>query len=111
MDNTNTKREPVIRISHDQMEAFIMLPLIGIDESYTLEEVLSAAERNKVVFGIDTDAVTNMINERVFGSEVLFARGEKAIDGKDGYYDFNFDYDLNKRPKVREDGSVDYWRS
>ena len=109
MDNTNTKREPVIRISHDQMEAFIMLPLIGIDESYTLEEVLSAAERNKVVFGIDTDAVTNMINERVFGSEVLFARGEKAIDGKDGYYDFNFDYDLNKRPKVREDGSVDYW--
>lgn len=109
MDNVSGKREPVIRISQDQMEAFITLPLIGLEENYTVDEVLKAAKKNKVVSGIDVDAINNMIKDRVFGSEVLFAKGERAIDGKDGYFEFYFDYDLNKRPKVRENGSVDYW--
>lgn len=109
MDNVSVKREPVIRISYDQMEAYIMLPLVGLDDNYTLDEVIEAAHRNNVTFGIDYEVISELIETRTFGREVCFARGERALDGMDGYYDFNFDYDLNKRPKVRSDGSVDYW--
>lgn len=109
MDTMNQKREPVIRISYDQMEAYITLPLVSMDETYTIDEVLVAAKKYNVTFGVDCDVISDMIKNRVYGSEVLFAKGVRPVDGMDGYYDFNFDYDFSKRPKIREDGTVDYW--
>ena len=40
---------------------------------------------------------------------VHIAKGEPVVDGTDGYFDFNFDTEFNKKPKVNEDGTVDYW--
>ena len=42
MDDTGIKREPVIRISSDRMEAFIMLPAVEEEWHYTVDEVLEA---------------------------------------------------------------------
>ncbi len=109
MDSVEGRRKPVFRISYGQLEAYIMLPLVSNDENYTLEEVVNAANENNIVFGIDYDILSDMIKNRNYGKEVLFAKGQKAIDGQDGCYEFNFDYDLNRHPKIREDGSVDYW--
>ena len=39
MDDTGIKREPVIRISSDRMEAFIMLPAVEEEHHYTVDEV------------------------------------------------------------------------
>ncbi len=36
MDDTGIKREPVIRISNDRMEAFIMLPTVE-EEYHTIQ--------------------------------------------------------------------------
>ena len=33
MDDTGIKREPVIRISYDRMEAYILLPILGDNEA------------------------------------------------------------------------------
>lgn len=45
MDDTGIKREPVIRISNDRMEAFIMLPTVEEEYHYTVDEVLEAVNR------------------------------------------------------------------
>ena len=37
------------------------------------------------------------------------AHGEPVEDGHDGYYNFGFDCKPNKKPVIRDDGSVDYW--
>lgn len=109
MDDTGIKREPVIRISSDRMEAFIMLPTVEEEYHYTVDEVLEAVNRNGVIYGINCEIISDMIEKRLMDREVLFAKGKPAVDGADGYFDFYFDSDLNHRPTVKSDGSVDYW--
>ena len=109
MDDTGIKREPVIRISSDRMEAFIMLPTVEEEYHYTVDEVLEAVNRNGVIYGINCEIISDMIEKRLMGREVLFAKGKPAVDGADGYFDFYFNSDLNHRPTVKSDGSVDYW--
>ena len=109
MDDTGIRREPVIRISSDRMEAFIMLPTVEEEYHYTVDEVLEAVNRNGVIYGINCETISDMVEKRLMGREVLFAKGKPAVDGADGYFDFYFDSDLNHRPTVKSDGSVDYW--
>lgn len=105
-DNTQFK----IRISADEMEAFLFLaePAPGT-AVYTQQEVIDLLHAGRVVYGIDEEAIAHMLAGRVFGREVCVARGTKPVDGKDGFFQYNFSMDLNSRPAIREDGSVDYW--
>ena len=91
MDDTGIKREPVIRISNDRMEAFIMLPTVEEEYHYTVDEVLEAVNRNGVIYGINCETISDMVEKRLMGREVLFAKGKPAVDGADGYFDFYFD--------------------
>ena len=99
MDDTGIKREPVIRISNDRMEAFIMLPTVEEEYHYTVDEVLEAVNRNGVIYGINCETISDMVEKRLMGREVLFAKGKPAVDGADGYFDFYFDSDLNQDRK------------
>ena len=48
------KREPKIRISYDEMEAYLLLPVRRKDEeAYTEEEVFDAIAKRGVRFGVD----------------------------------------------------------
>ena len=109
MDDTGIRREPVIRISSDRMEAFIMLPVVEEEQHYTVDGVLEAINRNGVIYGINCEIISDMVEKKILGREVLFAKGKPAVDGTDGYFDFYFDSDLNHRPTINSDGSVDYW--
>ena len=73
MDDTGIKREPVIRISYDRMEAYILLPILGDNEAYTVDELIDAAAKNGVVFGTDCDLISDMVESRNFGHEICFA--------------------------------------
>ncbi|MCR4922509.1 MAG: FapA family protein, partial [Lachnospiraceae bacterium] len=39
---------------------------------------------------------------------VVVAEGKKPVDGSDGYYEFFFKTDINREPKILDDGSLDY---
>ena len=44
-----------------------------------------------------------------FGTRgVKVAEGKKAVDGIDGWYEFLFQTEIDTKPKILEDGSVDY---
>jgi hypothetical protein len=63
----------------------------------------------KVVFGIDEDALARMIEDKVYRREVCVAKGEAAVNGRDGVLTYQFDTEMNNKPAIRADGSVDYW--
>ena len=63
MDDTGIKREPVIRISNDRMEAFIMLPTVEEEYHYTVDEVLEAVNRNGVIYGINCETISDMVEK------------------------------------------------
>lgn len=101
--------ESKVRISADEMEAYLLLskPTPGVN--YTREGVMALIQQGRVCYGIDEEAVGRMVDGRIYGREVCIAKGERPVDGRDGFFQYNFNMDLNKKPVVREDGSVDYW--
>ena len=104
------KVRPKIRISYDEMEAYLLLPTpLAPDEEYEFDEVMEKVRASGVTVGINEAKISAMIQERYFDQECLIASGIDVIDGVDAYFDFNFDINFNKVPSLREDGTVDYW--
>ena len=104
-----TLKKPKVRISYDEMQAFLLLPKPLPDEDYEVEDVMAAVEAAGVRVNVDREKIDAMVMELYYDKECLIAEGIAAIDGTDGYFDFKFDSKLSKKPKHRPDGTVDYW--
>ncbi len=105
-----TKDEPEVRISNDKMKAYLYLPSPDFDEDgYSMDDIIDILQSNGISFGIKEDKVQDIIERQIYNQEILVAEGQTPEDGIDGYYDYKFDMNFSKKPKVRPDGSVDYW--
>ena len=93
----------------DSMEAYVMLITPDDGGEYTIESLQKALDDRGVKYGIDEAALTELIDEKKYGVETLVAQGTEPVDGKDGYYDYNFNCNFDKKPLMRPDGTVDYW--
>ncbi len=103
------KSQPRVRISYDEMQAFLVLPIPELGEGYTEDEILECLEKNQIRHGIERETIWNMIQAKTYNQEVCVATGTPKIDGKDGYYEYHFNTTFSNKPKIRPDGSVDYW--
>ncbi len=103
------KNVPKVRISYDEMEAYLLLPTPVLNQEYVLEDILELVRSSNVKEGIDEEKIAAMIDEKYYDRECVIARGVNAVDGVDAYYEYNFDVNFNRRPTRREDGTVDYW--
>lgn len=102
------QKVPQVRTSYDNMKAYIYLP--EPDEGkYTVEEVMASLQSSGVSYGINEDKIQEIIDKQIYDREFLIAEGKAPKDGVDGYYEYKFDTNFSKKPKMRPDGSVDYW--
>ena len=58
--------------------------------------------------GINNERVKEVIEKEMYDQDVLVAEGKPAVDGQDGKFQFYFRRELKRRPKVLENGAVDY---
>lgn len=105
----DVKREILVRLSHDDMEAYLMLPFLEKNEYYTKSEIMAALTQAKVKVGIDESVIDEMLETESYGRERLVAQGTLSEDGTDAYYEYMFNTNPDKKPLIRADGSVDYW--
>lgn len=103
------KKTPKVRISYDEMEAYLLLPTPILNQDYVFEDILELVHNSNVREGIDEEKIAAMINEKYYDRECLIAKGVSAVNGVDAYYEYNFDVNFTKRPTRREDGTVDFW--
>lgn len=106
---TITEQKPMVRLTYDEMEAYMLLPEPGMDEEYSLVMLMKALEEKGVSAGIDRQRLEDILAGKEYDHEILVAQGKQAVDGVDGYYDYNFNANLDCKPKMLPDGSVDYW--
>ena len=66
---SNNKKEPTIRISYDELQAFMMVPILPTDENYRLDELLAVISKRGIRYGVKQDVLLSIINGRVFGRE------------------------------------------
>ncbi len=100
---------PKVRISYDEMEGFLLLPSPAFDIPYKYNEVMDYIKIAGIKIGIDEAKVKAMVEEGHYDREYVIAQGITPVNGVDGYYEYHFDNDFNKKPSLRGDGTVDYW--
>ena len=89
-----------------QMEAFIQVSAAGM--KIPKEEIMSALEDCGITYGIDEAAIDDVAGNGTQDTMITIARGRQQETGKDGWYEFLFDSEAGKHPKLNEDGSVNY---
>lgn len=98
----------LFRVSKDMMQAVVWKEPAGESEitTATIQDLL---EEQGIKAGIDKSAIEQCVADKNYGNEYIVATGKEPTDGKDGYFEFFFDRNLEStKPKIREDGSVDY---
>lgn len=96
----------MLLISENGMEAYILASEIG--EKIDRVQILDALKEENVTIGIDYAAIDRLADTGAESEMVVVARGEEARPGKDGWYEFMFETDIKSKPKLMDNGSVDY---
>lgn len=97
-----------VRISETRTEAYLTLhpPKEGTDyKASDLEELL---EKNGVIEGVSRKKLQHMIDEKQYFQEELVAQTKPVVDGIPGRFEFLFNTEAERKPKILPDGSVDY---
>jgi uncharacterized protein (DUF342 family) len=96
-----------ISVAKDEMEAYVTVhgnTPMPIKKS----EIMKALRQEGVSFGIDEDVVDNLVNGSYNELTLKVARGQKPVDGADGWYELFFRTNVERTPKLLPDNSVDY---
>lgn len=105
---TELKKYIQIQINEDETECKLCLDMADTPDFYILEDIIDFLKESGIVYGINENIISKMIGEKIYERFVVVANGKKMVDGKNGYYMYTFNTSPNKKPKLREDGSVDY---
>lgn len=98
-----------VRVTEDEQKAWLYLMPKEDGGSYTKEELIQLLHDHEVTAGINEDNLIAMAKKKVYEREIKVAEFIAPIEGRDGYYEYFFDINSGtKKPKIREDGSVDY---
>ncbi len=95
-----------VTISQDGMEAYISLR--SREVSVSVEELHAALALSGVCKGIDEKALEHISKGVEQKKKIKVAQGAGPVDGRDGYYEFFFRTELNRTPRLLENGFVDY---
>ena len=87
-------KEPRVRISDDEMQAFLYIPYELMDNYKDMETVQLFLKQKGVNFGIIEENLKGLLEKQLCDREILIAEGSQSQDGTDGYYDYKFNLDF-----------------
>lgn len=100
-------KEIVVEVAEDAMSASVWLADPG-DEEYSVPEIVGEMRKRKVIMGIMTDVIADMLKHKKYDTTVVVAQGKELVEGQEGYFEYFFQTEVSKTPTIREDGTVDY---
>lgn len=96
----------IFEFGPNDMEAYITVLPHG--KEVTRERLLEILEQNHIRKGILENAIDKIVSGQCSRGAILIAQGQIPYKGKDGFYEFFFRTDLERKPKILPDGTVDY---
>jgi len=101
--------EAVIDISKDRMEALITFKEPVNDGEKLGESGIVAILEEAGIVGYNMEVVRTLASHKVYERKYAIAKGRPPINGADGYLQYHFNnQNLRPKPKIMEDGSVDF---
>lgn len=98
-----------VQAASNRMQAwgFVTAPLFG-GNHITPEAIREELEKQKIVYGIDGEAIERIVSGKRYFRLFPIAAGKKPVDGKDGRIEDQFLRDVKIRLKEKDDLTVDY---
>ena len=104
-----TPAKITITLARENHEAEMLLERTGshtVDP--TMAELRDALASKGITTGIKDDILTRMVVDPPYNNKVIIAVGTRPEVGKDGELRYKIRIDRSLKPKISEDGSVDY---
>lgn len=97
------------KVSDDRLhvEAVFYPGFVGAD-ILTAQEIISDLNHIGVTFGLNTELIEKLTADKEYFKTYEVATGIAPIDGVDAYITYNFETEKKAKPKVNDDGSVDF---
>lgn len=98
-----------VQISEDRMSVRVRFYPPSTDgRELDRQGIISDMALAGVKAGVDEAAVESFLSNRSYCTDYVMARGISPVQGKDAVIHYHFNTDINLKPTVREDGTVDY---
>lgn len=105
----NIVKKARIVFEEKNMKAFLLLEETGDENNQlTRETIIELIERAGIEHGIKNELIGQIVEEKIREGKFLIAQGTPPIAGEDAKFDFNFNTDKSLKPKILEDGHIDY---
>lgn len=97
-------------ISPDNLTGFIYItPPENDGEMIKFDDILKALGEAGIKHGFNLEFLKSLAEIPVYNKNIEVAFGEPAINGIDGSIEVLFNNNHSKAPKMRDDGTVDFW--
>lgn len=97
----------VIDTNHLNAEITLFPPAEG-QRLMSRDEIIGELVRAGVKYGLVEDRLNALMEEREYCTPIILAKATPPIEGKDAKIIYHFNTDLTAKPKMLEDGSVDF---
>ncbi len=92
-------------VSRDEMEACVQ---ISGGDPITEKHILHKLKKNGITQGIMNDVIKDIVDNKKYGETIVIAQGKLPESGSEGWYEFFFDTNPQRTPRILEDGTADF---
>lgn len=89
------------------LTAKMFTPMMN-QQPVSVNEIQRDLANMKVTYGIDNDAIEDMVKNNKFFQSIILAKGTEPIEGYDAELTYCFNTNIDTAPKMNEDGTVDF---
>lgn len=98
-----------LNIINNEMACEICLDEVESKDYYQVSDIVDYMRQHGILYGINEMKIKEIVDSAKYGDFYVVATGDEVVQGADGYYTYTFNTNPNKKPRLREDGSVDYY--
>ena len=95
-------------ISPDSMQAQMKVDKPEGNTVYTAKDVVAWLKTQGISLGLEMEAIQDLLDREAYEETIIAAKGQEALMGEDGKYEYYFRTEVSKTPKVLKDGSADF---
>jgi uncharacterized protein (DUF342 family) len=104
-----TSEQVTIRVSDNKMQVIAKFyPPSDQGKSITYDDIVSTLTLKGIKVGVDQQTINNILKDKEYCHEYVIANGIPVTLGHNAKITYHFNVNLNLKPKLNEDGTVDF---
>jgi len=104
-----TSETMIIEITDNKMQVVARFyPPSDKGTLISYNEIISTLAAKGIKVGVDKEVIESFLSDKKYCQDYVVARGIPVTFGHDAKITYNFNTDLNIKPKVNQDGTVDF---